>query len=129
MLSLRINIILFVLSITALPCFAQGKAVFAFEKEIFKFGKVKAGEILEFSYPFTNSGSSPLIISDIKVTCGCTKPEYPQEPILPGESAVIKVKFNTKGKIGFQDRTLEIISNADPSPKIVRFKGTVSEEK
>jgi hypothetical protein len=129
MLNLRINIILFLLSVTALPCLAQGKAVFAFDKEVHKFGKVKSGEILEFSFPFKNTGTEPIIISDIKVTCGCTKPEYPESPVLPGQEAVIKVKFNTKGKIGFQDRTLEIISNADVSPKIVRFKGTVIEEK
>lgn len=109
--------------------FSQGKADFSFEKEVLKFGKVKEGEILNFEYPFINSGTEPLLISDIKVACTCTKFEYPKSPVAPGEKALIKVSFDTNNKIGYQDRTLEIFSNAKKSPKIIRFKVDVDNKK
>jgi hypothetical protein len=110
--------------------FAQtGKAEFAFEKEVIKFEKVKSDTVLEFVYKFRNIGSEPLVISEIRVTCGCTKPEYPQHPIPPGKEETIKVSFDTKNKFGYQDRTLEIYSNAKKSPTTVRFKGVVDEKR
>ncbi len=112
-----------------IPVFSQGKADFNFEKEVLKFGKVKEGEVLNFEYPFINSGTEPLLISDIKVACTCTKIEYPKSPVAPGEKAIIKVSFDTKNKIGYQDRTLEIFSNAKKSPKIIRFKVDVENKK
>jgi hypothetical protein len=117
-------LILFVFS-----AFSQGKADFAFEKEVLKLGKVKEGEVLNFEFPFTNSGTEPLFITDIKVACTCTKFEYPKSPVAPGEKALIKVSFDTKNKIGYQDRTLEIFSNAKKSPKIIRFKVDVDNKK
>jgi hypothetical protein len=120
---------IFCVMISAFSCQSQtGKADFHFQQEVYKFGKVKAGKIIEFSYTFTNNGTDPLIISDIKVTCGCTVPAFPKEPVAPGQKSVISVKFDTKGKIGYQDRTLEIFSNARKNPKIIRFKGTVISE-
>ena len=113
--------------ISALSCYSQaGKADFKFESEVYKFGKVKEKEVLKFDYKFTNSGTEPLLITEIKVTCGCTVPDYPSQPIPPGKTGIIKVTFDTKSKIGYQDRTLEIFSNAKKSPKIIRFKGTVN---
>jgi hypothetical protein len=117
-------LILFVFS-----AFSQSKADFRFEKEVLKLGKVKEGEVLNFEFPFTNSGTEPLFITDIKVACTCTKFEYPKSPVAPGEKALIKVSFDTKNKIGYQDRTLEIFSNAKKSPKIIRFKVDVDNKK
>lgn len=110
--------------------FLSSKLIFAqpeikFDEKTKKFEKTKAGEILKFDYSFTNTGDHPLIISEVKVTCGCTKPEFPQEPVKPGETGIIKVSFDTKGKIGYQDRILEVISNAKNSPEKIRFKGVV----
>jgi hypothetical protein len=95
------------------------------ENKVQKFNKVKAGEILSFNYFIENKGNEPLIISDVIVACGCTKPEIPKKPVLPGEKINMAVTFDTKGKYGYQDRTLEIISNAKNSPYILRFKGNV----
>jgi len=75
-----------------------------------------------YTYEFTNSGNQPLVISDIKVECPCTKFEFPKEPIRPGEKGQIKMSFDTKGKIGFQDRTLDVYSNAKKNPVKLRFK-------
>ncbi|MDQ3192370.1 MAG: DUF1573 domain-containing protein [Bacteroidota bacterium] len=112
--------------LSAFTCFSQtGKADFKFDKKVHKFGKVKEGEIVEFKYTFTNIGNDPLIINNIKVACSCTAFEFPKYPIDPTKAAEITVSFDTKNKIGYQDRTLEIYSNSLNSPHIVRFKGTV----
>ncbi len=127
---MRLIIVFSLILLSALNGFSQsGKAEFAFDKKVVKFPKVNADTILEFTYKFTNTGTEPLIITDIKVTCGCTTPKYPEYPILPGKEGIIKVAFDTKDKFGYQDRTLEIISNAKKSPEIVRFKGLVLEKK
>lgn len=101
---------------------AFGQAEFSFEHKTFKFPKTKEGELLKHSYPFTNSGNEPLVISDIKVSCSCTKFTFPKAPILPGEKGEINVTFDTKGKIAWQDRILEIHSNSKRSIDKIRFK-------
>lgn len=98
---------------------------FKFEEKVKKLPKTPAGEVISFEYNFTNSGNEPLIITDIKVTCPCTKFTFPKEPILPNQSGTISVTFDTKGKIGYQDRVLDIYSNAKESSYTVRFKCVV----
>ena len=104
---------------------SSAQAEFSFEQKTKKFPKTPAGEILSFDYKFVNSGNLPLIITDIKVNCPCTKFTFPKEPILPEQKGVITVTFDTKSKIGYQDRMLEIYSNAKISPFEIRFKGMV----
>ena len=116
-------VVLVALMLASVAGFSQ--AEIKFDKRIQKFEKVKAGEILSFDFFYVNKGDQPLIINDVKVTCGCTKPEWSKEPLLPGETATLKVTFDTKGKIGYQDRTLEVISNAKNSPATARFRGMV----
>lgn len=96
-----------------------------FEERVQKFEKVEAGPELSFDFLFFNTGNEPLVISDIKVSCSCTKPEFPSTPTPPGESATIHVRFDTMGKIGWQDRELLVYSNAKKSPEKIRFKGMV----
>jgi hypothetical protein len=121
--------LIFALLLFVLNAFSQGKAEITFEKEVLKLGKVKEGEILNFEYPFINTGNEPLLISEIKVACTCTKFDYPKNPIAPGEKSSIKVSFDTHNKIGYQDRTLEIYYNSKKSPKIIRFKVDVDNKK
>jgi hypothetical protein len=121
--------LIFALLLFVLNAFPQGKAEITFEKEVLKLGKVKEGEILNFEYPFINTGNEPLLISEIKVACTCTKFDYPKNPIAPGEKSSIKVSFDTHNKIGYQDRTLEIYYNSKKSPKIIRFKVDVDNKK
>lgn len=96
-----------------------------FEDKVQKFQKTPEGELVTFDFYFTNTGDIPLIISEIKVTCPCTKFEYPKEPVLPGNREKIYVTFDTNHKIGYQDRELEIYSNSTSSPDRIRFKGMV----
>jgi hypothetical protein len=98
---------------------------FKFEKEEYNFGTIKQGDKVTYEFKFTNVGKDPLIITGATGSCGCTVPEYPKEPIKKGQSGVIKVTFNSAGKMGAQDKTVTITSNAKTPTKILHVKGTV----
>lgn len=102
------------------------KPVMKFEKETHDFGKIKDGEKITYEYKFTNTGKSPLIITDAKASCGCTIPEWPKEPIKPGESSKIKVTFNSAGKVGLQDKQILVTANTNPAQNIVHLIGEVT---
>lgn len=90
------------------------------------FGEVQAGDSVSIEFPFTNNGTEDLILMDVQVTCGCTTPYWPTDPIAPGESAVIKAQFNTKGKSGKFDKPLTITSNATNLPLMrIYLKGII----
>ena len=97
-----------------------------FEKETHDFGKIKTGEKVTYEFKFTNTGKSPLIIKDAVASCGCTKPEWPKTPIKPGESAAIKVTFNSLGKMGLQDKQITITANTNPAQSLVHLIGEVT---
>ncbi len=124
---MRLAFILIIFVNSALV-FAQG-AEFKFEGKVHKFPKTLEGALLQHDYVFENTGDAPLIIQDIKVSCTCTKFQFPKTPILPGKKGTIKVSFDTQGKIGYQDRILEIHSNAIKSPTKIRFKVMVDNKK
>ncbi|RNL54550.1 DUF1573 domain-containing protein [Pedobacter jejuensis] len=104
-------------------------AVITFEREIFDFEKIQQGEKVQHDFKFKNTGKSPLIISNATATCGCTIPETPKEPILPGKEGVIKVVFNSEGKMGMQDKVITVTSNANPNVSTVHLVGEVLEKK
>jgi hypothetical protein len=87
-------------------------AEFSFLDRNHDFTDAKAGKLLEHDFTFTNVGDEPLIISDYKVACSCTKLTFPKEPILPNQKGTIHLTFDTEGKYGIQDRKIEIVSNA-----------------
>lgn len=92
---------------------------------VYNFGKIAEGNNVEFSYRFKNSGNSPLVISEASASCGCTVPEKPEKPIMPGEMGFIKVKFNSQGRAGQAHKTIAVSSNAKPPfPQLV-LKGEV----
>lgn len=101
--------------------------VISFEHGMYNFGKITQGEKVQYDFKFTNTGKSPLIINEATATCGCTIPEKPKDPIKPGESGVIKVVFNSTGKMGMQDKVVTITSNGNPSTTEVHLIGEVKE--
>ncbi|WP_316830078.1 DUF1573 domain-containing protein [Pedobacter aquatilis] len=103
--------------------------VITFERDIYDFEKIKQGEKVQHEFKFKNTGKSPLIISNATATCGCTIPETPKEPILPGKEGTIKVVFNSEGKMGMQDKVVTITSNANPNISTVHLVGEVLEKK
>ncbi|MCM1005777.1 MAG: DUF1573 domain-containing protein [Prevotella sp.] len=102
--------------------FAKGdKAKITFTDYRFDFGNVKEkGGSVSHDFTFTNTGDGNLIIIDATATCGCTKPEYPKNPIAPGKKGIIKVTYNPLGRPGPIDRTVTVKTNG--SPKKVRLK-------
>ncbi|QHL86197.1 DUF1573 domain-containing protein [Nibribacter ruber] len=83
-----------------------------FEEAKFDFGTIKQGEVVEHTFLFTNNGSQPLVISNVRTTCGCTVPTWPKTPIQPGQTAEITARFNSAGKMGQQNKVITIDSNA-----------------
>ncbi len=98
--------------------------VFKFETEVIDYGKVAPNSNGVRVFKFKNVGKSPLIISKIQSSCGCTVPKKPTEPIMAGESGEIEVKYDTKRQGGFA-KTITIFSNASEPVKRVRIKGIV----
>ena len=99
--------------------------VIKFEEETHQFEKIKEGDHVEYKFKFTNTGKTPLIISSATATCGCTIPEPPKEPILPGKESFIKVIFNSAGKPGINDKVITVTSNANPTVSSVHLVGEV----
>ena len=93
---------------------------------VYDFGKVSEGEVVEYSYRFKNTGTKPLIITEQpRASCGCTVAERPEEPIMPGDTGFIKVKFDSKNRPGEAHKTVTVSSNANPSFPELLLKGTV----
>lgn len=101
------------------------RPVITFEKTEHDFGTLLQGEVVTYSFHFTNTGNMPLIISEVGSSCGCTVGDYPREPIAPGKMGDIKVTYNSAGHHGFQSRFLTVMSNTNPAKTTLRIKGTV----
>ncbi len=99
--------------------------VMTFKSDTVNFGSVTQGTIVERDFTFTNTGKTPLIITSASGSCHCTVPEFPKEPIAPGKSATIHVRFDSNGKMGYQDKTATIVSNNRDGAIVLHLKGTV----
>lgn len=93
------------------------------------FGDIQeaAGNV-ETTFTVTNSGSNPLLISEAKGSCGCTVPDYPRDPIQPGESREIAVSFDPKGKQGPQNKTVTIMANTEPATTVISLRSNIIKE-
>lgn len=96
-----------------------------FEETEFDFGTITEGEKVAHTYTFTNTGDEPLILSNAKGSCGCTVPEWPREPIAPGESSEVTVEFNSKNKRGKKNQKVTITANTNPPQTFIYLKGEV----
>lgn len=96
-----------------------------FEEEVFDFGKITQGEVVSHDFKFKNTGKSNLIISGASGSCGCTVPKWPKEPVLPGNEGKLNVVFTSEGKKGIQEKTITIVTNCEPSTRIIRIKADI----
>lgn len=96
----------------------------SFDTEVIDYGNIEKGANGVREFKFTNSGKTPLIISNAKGSCGCTVPTWPKEPIKPGEDGVIRVKYDTN-RPGPINKSVTITSNAKTPTKVLRIKGNV----
>jgi len=102
-------------------------AQFEFENMEYDFGTIKEGEVVEHQFQFTNTGQSPLVISNVQASCGCTSPDWTKTPVKPGDKGYVKVVFNSSAKSGVQSPTVSIQANTSPSVTRLRMKGSVNQ--
>jgi Protein of unknown function (DUF1573) len=122
----------FVMALVGLfsTAFAQPEkgAKIEFVSDVHDYGNIEFGADGNCTFVFKNTGTESLIIVEAKPSCGCTIPDWPRDPIAPGETAVISVNYNTK-KAGAIAKTVTIVSNAVNDPnKVLRIKGNVAPE-
>ena len=96
-----------------------------FKETVYDFGNIKEGEVVKHVFKFENTGTSPVILSQVSASCGCTTPTYTTTPILPGKEGEITVEFNSAGQVGQQQKIITIASNAESNITTVQLKGTV----
>ena len=101
----------------------------SFINKIWDFGTIADGEVVEHTFRFTNTGTKDLVISSASASCGCTIPEWPKEPIAPGEKGEIKVEFNSNGKKDMVTKDITILANTNPVKTILQIKVFVEKKK
>lgn len=126
-------IVTVLLAMVSIGVHAQHGPTFAFKADDHDFGTIKEGPVVEYTFEFTNTGKEPLIIYDATADCGCTKPTWPAQPILPGKSGSIKVAYTTQGHVGPFSKHIYIKSNVKEQSGRERYelkiKGTVLADK
>jgi len=109
--------------------FSNGQADMNFKETKHDFGSIKPGkDTLWYNFAFTNSGSEPLTIQDVKTSCDCTLAEWPKTSIQPGRTAVIKGGFKIENKSGPFEKNIIIIANTSPATTILTIKGEIVSE-
>ena len=97
-----------------------------FEATEHDFGTINEGAVVEKVFTFKNEGKSELIITSAKGSCGCTVPEWPKEPIMPGEAGEIRVKFNSSGRLNLQQKQVTIETNTEQGKHLLKIKAQVN---
>jgi archaellum component FlaG (FlaF/FlaG flagellin family) len=93
----------------------------------YNFGSITEGDKVEYNFRFKNTGKKPLVITNASASCGCTVPEKPEKPVMPGDTSFIKVVFNSRGKSGHQDKSIIVSSNAKPPFPDLMLTGQVKQ--
>lgn len=102
----------------------EAKAKIEFKSETVDYGEIAKGADGVRVFEFTNTGTAPLIVSDVRSSCGCTIPKKPDAPIMPGKTGEIQVKYDTN-RVGPIRKAITVISNADTPTKVLKIKGEV----
>ena len=122
------GILLLFVGLFALSLTAQDKtAKIEFKEETIDYGEIAKGSDGVRVFEFTNTGDEPLVITNVKSSCGCTIPKKPDAPILPGETGEIQVKYDTN-RVGPIRKAITVTSNADTPTKVLKIKGTIKAE-
>lgn len=101
------------------------KPAIQFDRNEFDFGRILQGEVVSYTFHFTNTGDAPLLITSVEKSCGCTASDYPREPIQPGQGGEIKITYDSKGHHGIQTKVLIVKANTLPSQTPIRIKAEV----
>ena len=106
---------------------ANAQAKITFKSDTVDYGKIVKGSDGVRVFEFTNTGDAPLIVSDVKSSCGCTVPKKPKGPVAAGANGTIEVKYDTN-RVGPIRKTVTVYSNADEPIKALKIKGEVLKE-
>lgn len=117
------------LSLVLSGSFAQNKAEVTFDTLQHDFGTVKAGDQAETVFTFTNTGSVPIKIKEVRTTCSCTASDYTREAVAPGDTGFVRVNFDTAGRHGEYVKGVNVFTNAGESNLLiyVRVEGNPGE--
>ncbi len=99
--------------------------IMTFKEEKHDFGKITQGEKVSYSFIFTNTGGSDLVISSAQGSCGCTVPSYSKQPVKAGQESKIDVVFDSEGKSGLVEKTVTLVTNCNPSTKILSISSSI----
>jgi hypothetical protein len=103
---------------------SSAQAKISFKNETVDYGKIVKGSDGVRVFEFTNTGDAELVVTNVKSSCGCTVPKKPEEPIAPGASGSIEVKYDTN-RVGPIRKTVTVYSNAEEPIKALKIKGEV----
>ena len=96
-----------------------------FESMDHDFGTITEGQKVAYEYKFKNNGTAPLIIQTAQPSCGCTAPDWTRDPIPPGGTGFVKAEFDSKNKVGPQNKTITVTANTYPKQTTLKFKASV----
>ncbi len=97
----------------------------SFEQTTYDFGIIRKGSKATVDFVFKNTGKEPLVLTNVRSSCGCTIPTWPKDPIKKRKTGIIKVRYNSN-LVGNFSKTITVYSNAEESPIKLRIKGTVA---
>jgi hypothetical protein len=100
------------------------QAKISFKADTVDYGTIAKGSDGVRVFEFTNTGDAPLVITDVKSSCGCTVPKKPNGPVAPGDSSTIEVKYDTN-RVGPIRKTITVYSNASEPMVALKIKGEV----
>ncbi len=106
------------------PTVSSG-ASFKWEQTLYNFGTIKQGEVVDYTFKFTNNGTGDLQIESTSASCGCTVPNHTREPIPPGGSGEVVIRYDSKGKSGQQSPVITVVANTSPRQTRLSLRGLV----
>ena len=107
------------------PASNQPLTTIALSESNFDFGKIKKGDKVEHVYEITNTGTNPLVISEVKPGCGCTAPDFTKEPILPGKKGKITLHFDSTNFDGAVNKYADVFANVEKAPIKLTFTANI----
>lgn len=107
------------------PASNQPLTTIALSESNFDFGKIKKGDKVEHIYEITNTGTNPLVISEVKPGCGCTAPDFTKEPIMPGKKGKITLHFDSTNFDGNVNKYADVFANVEKAPIKLTFTANI----
>lgn len=112
-------------SAQAIETNVSANAAFKWDNTLYNFGTIAQGEVVNYTFKFTNVGTEDLLIKSTSASCGCTVPQHTKAPVPPGGTGEIVVRFDSKGKNGQQNPVITVVANTNPAQTRLSLRGFV----